>query len=223
VGRAGRWADAVDSSRPGGSDTSAWRGLPIEVTLARVRLAQGRPHQAAAHLRRAHAAATAAGDVADLISISALEAVQAERAGDGRMAQRALEATIALAAPESYLRRVIDDASGVAHLFPAVRHVMPAFVDLVTAALTDSASGPRPRGVEMALWRTGQGEVIEALTARELDVLRLMAAGQGDAAIADALTVSLTTAKWHAAHVRAKLGAKTRTQALLRAQELGLV
>jgi ATP/maltotriose-dependent transcriptional regulator MalT len=223
VGRAGRWADAVDSSRPGGSDTSAWHGLPIEVTLARVRLAQGRPDQAAAHLRRAHAAATAAGDVADLISIRALEAVQAERAGDGRMAQRALEAAIVLAAPEGYLRRVIDDASGVAHLFPAARHVMPAFVDHVAAALADSARGPRPRGVEMALWRTGQGEVIEALTARELDVLRLMAAGQGDAAIADALTVSLTTAKWHAAHVRAKLGAKTRTQALLRAQELGLV
>jgi LuxR family maltose regulon positive regulatory protein len=50
-----------------------------------------------------------------------------------------------------------------------------------------------------------------------------MAAGLGDAAIAEALVASLATAKWHAAHVRAKLGARSRTQALARARELGMV
>ena len=50
-----------------------------------------------------------------------------------------------------------------------------------------------------------------------------MGAGLGDAAIAEALDVSLTTAKWHAAHVRSKLGARNRTHALVRARELGLV
>ena len=71
------------------------------------------------------------------------------------------------------------------------------------------------------MWRTADGQPFEALTARELEVLRLMARGAGDAAIASELVVSLATAKWHAAHIRAKLGAKSRTQAILRAQELG--
>ena len=73
------------------------------------------------------------------------------------------------------------------------------------------------------MWRDEHGQPLEALTARELEVLRLMARGSSDAAIADELVVSLATAKWHAAHIRSKLGARSRTQALLRAQELGLV
>ena len=84
------------------------------------------------------------------------------------------------------------------------------------AALPGRHAGP-------SLWRDEEGQPVEALTARELEVLRLMARGSGDAAIADELVVSLATAKWHAAHIRSKLGAKSRTQALLRAQELGLV
>ena len=89
----------------------------------------------------------------------------------------------------------------------------------MAAAPGTSVSTPGNR----RLWRDNRGAIIEALTARELEVLRSMAAGLGDAAIAEALVVSLATAKWHAAHVRAKLGARTRTQALARARELGLV
>jgi len=54
-------------------------------------------------------------------------------------------------------------------------------------------------------------------------VLRLMAQGASNAVIAERLAVSLGTAKWHVGNVRAKLGAANRTQALVRAQELGLV
>jgi LuxR family maltose regulon positive regulatory protein len=224
LGPAARWADTL----PGPSTPALARqgglGLAVDLTLARVRLAQDRMTDAAASLRRARAAAQASGDIADLISVAVLEAERAERSGDRRAAQRALEEAARLAAPESYLRRVIDDGQRVAHLLPAVRHLAPAFVDQVTAALAGSGTkGPPTRGAGPSLWQDARGELLEALTARELDVLRLMAAGQGDAAIAEALVVSLTTAKWHAAHVRAKLGAKTRTQALLRAQQLGLV
>ena len=50
-----------------------------------------------------------------------------------------------------------------------------------------------------------------------------MARGASNADIAAGLTVSLGTAKWHVGHVLAKLGATSRTQALVRAQGLGLV
>ncbi|HUZ82499.1 MAG TPA: LuxR C-terminal-related transcriptional regulator, partial [Gaiellaceae bacterium] len=61
------------------------------------------------------------------------------------------------------------------------------------------------------------------LSDRELEVLRLIGAGRSDAAIARELVISLATAKWHAAHIRAKLDVESRTQAVLRAQALGLV
>ena len=50
-----------------------------------------------------------------------------------------------------------------------------------------------------------------------------MARGASNAEIAAGLTVSLGTAKWHVGHVLAKLRATSRTQALVRAQRLGLV
>ena len=73
------------------------------------------------------------------------------------------------------------------------------------------------------MWQDEHGALLEALTARELDVLRLMAQGATNAKIADRLAVSVGTAKWHVGNIRAKLGVTNRTQALVRAQELGLV
>ncbi len=214
------WADGVQGRVPAG-----WPGLPAELTLARVRLAQRRSAQAARHLRSARTLAEQAGDVADLVSIGLLEAVLAEQEGRRGAAQLALEGAIRLAAPEGYVRRVVDDGRAIARLLPAVRRIAPAFMDEVLAAVGSDAAGRtvvnRTHGTSP--WRDERGDLVEALTARELEVLHLMAAGLGDAAIAEALVVSLTTAKWHAAHVRSKLGARNRTHALVRARELGLV
>jgi DNA-binding NarL/FixJ family response regulator len=61
------------------------------------------------------------------------------------------------------------------------------------------------------------------LTRRELDVLRLIALGQTNRQIADTLTLTISTVKTHVEHVIAKLGVSDRTQAAVRAIELGLV
>ncbi|TQS22139.1 response regulator transcription factor [Microbispora hainanensis] len=61
------------------------------------------------------------------------------------------------------------------------------------------------------------------LTARELDVLRHIAYGQSNAEIAASLYVSIETVKTHVRHVLDKLGARDRTQAAVRAYELGLL
>jgi LuxR family transcriptional regulator, maltose regulon positive regulatory protein len=62
-----------------------------------------------------------------------------------------------------------------------------------------------------------------ALTPREIEVLRMMARGASNRAIAEALVVSLPTVKTHVAHILGKLGVDTRTAAAARARELGLV
>ena len=63
----------------------------------------------------------------------------------------------------------------------------------------------------------------EPLTGRELEVLRLLAAGRSNQRIAHDLFVSLDTVKKHVTHVLGKLGAANRTEAVARARELGLI
>ena len=62
----------------------------------------------------------------------------------------------------------------------------------------------------------------EPLTAREMEVLRLVAIGLSNQAIADRLVISLHTAKRHVANILEKLGAASRTEAAARARQLGV-
>ncbi|QCB94849.1 response regulator [Cellulomonas shaoxiangyii] len=103
-------------------------------------------------------------------------------------------------------------------LVDAVRRVaagerlwQPTITDRLLRALLD-----RPAGVD-GLDRP------EPLTARELDVLRLLAAGWSNREIADALHLAPGTVKNHVSAVLLKLGVRDRTRAVLRALDLGLL
>ena len=62
--------------------------------------------------------------------------------------------------------------------------------------------------------------IVEPLTAREREVLGMLAAGRSNQAIASELVVTLDTVKKHVSHVLGKLGAANRTEAVTRAREL---
>ena len=66
-------------------------------------------------------------------------------------------------------------------------------------------------------------KIVEPLTGRELEVLRLLAAGKSNQRIAHDLFVALDTVKKHVTHVLGKLGAANRTEAVARARDLGLI
>jgi LuxR family maltose regulon positive regulatory protein len=68
-----------------------------------------------------------------------------------------------------------------------------------------------------------QGDLIEPLTKRELEVLRLMCEGQSNQDIADQMIVSVNTVKKHTSNIYGKLGVRNRAQAVLRAREIELV
>jgi LuxR family maltose regulon positive regulatory protein len=65
--------------------------------------------------------------------------------------------------------------------------------------------------------------LVEQLTSRELEVLRMLAAGKPNLAIAGQLVVTLDTVKKHVSHILGKLGATNRTEAVSRARELSLI
>ena len=65
--------------------------------------------------------------------------------------------------------------------------------------------------------------LVEQLTARELEVLALLAAGAPNPRIAEQLVVTLDTVKKHVSHLLGKLGAANRTEAVTRARQLGLI
>jgi DNA-binding CsgD family transcriptional regulator len=96
-------------------------------------------------------------------------------------------------------------ASGEALLAPTVtRRLIEEFARV----------GPVPRA---------QGSQLDELTARELDVLKLLARGMSNAEIAAALVLGETTVKTHVTHVLSKLGLRDRVQAVVLAYESGLV
>jgi LuxR family maltose regulon positive regulatory protein len=222
---AARWADGPTPEAPAASPLLDLLRRVMDVTMARVRLAQGRPEEARALLARTRAVQEASGAVAELITIGVLEAEVAEATGRRAEALQALRGAVALAAPGGYLRRFVDDGGRVADLLPLVRSAAPGFVDELIAACAahPAVASPAPSAHGTSLWQDADGQLLETLTLRELDVLRMMAQGASNADIAAGLTISLGTAKWHVGHVLAKLGATSRTQALVRAQRRGLV
>lgn len=66
-------------------------------------------------------------------------------------------------------------------------------------------------------------DLTEPLTERELEVLRLLAAGMSNREITEKLIVTIHTVKWHTKNLYSKLKVRNRTQALVRARELGLI
>jgi LuxR family maltose regulon positive regulatory protein len=78
-------------------------------------------------------------------------------------------------------------------------------------------SGPNP-----AVTPTSESPA-DSLNEREMEVLRLIHEGLTNQEIADQIVIAVSTVKWHINHLYAKLGVHTRTQALARAKELGLL
>ncbi len=83
----------------------------------------------------------------------------------------------------------------------------------------------RQLATELASQRAGRGGGLAGanLTERETEVLRLMAQGRSNAEIAAELVLGVETVKTHVRNVLAKLGARDRVQAVIRAYESGFI
>lgn len=101
--------------------------------------------------------------------------------------------------------------------------VVESQIALLLIELADQAAPPAPGSAASAISLHEQQELIEPLTGRELEILRLLDRGLTNQQIADELIVALGTIKAHNHAIFSKLGVNNRTSAIARARELGLL
>jgi LuxR family maltose regulon positive regulatory protein len=230
VAAAARWADERGL---GDADESAYPREREYLVLARVLLAERVPGRALGLLDRLHAQAAAQQRTGSLIEVKALRALALADGGDPAAASASLAEALALAAPEGYVRVFADEGAPMARLLGRLaaaqrtgRVVFPAavpqrYLERLLRAFQPAAA---PAGAAPpATGDTERAELAESLSGRELEVLRLLAAGKSNQQIADELVVTLATVKSHVGHILGKLAAANRTQAVARARVLGLL
>ena len=106
-------------------------------------------------------------------------------------------------------------------LLPQVRETAPDLVDAILGQ--QKPPDDAERLVLSEVERPAQPQLPEPLTEQDLNILALIVGGKTNQQIADELVVTLGTVKWHVHNILQKLGVNNRTQATIRAQELGLL
>jgi DNA-binding CsgD family transcriptional regulator/tetratricopeptide (TPR) repeat protein len=189
--------------------------------LVRVLLAQQAPERALGLLQPLSASAAAQGRTGSVIEVRALQALARSAGGDQTGALAALAEALVLAAPAGYLRVFVDEGSPMAALLRQLlagrRQERPAAAGAPQEYLARLVDAFEQVGLPVRLpVRRGGVAVaglVEPLTARELEVLRLLAAGAPNRAIARQLVVTLDTVKRHLSNLFSKLEVANRTRA----------
>jgi LuxR family maltose regulon positive regulatory protein len=208
------------SSGLGPEDPLNYLQEPLYLCLARVLLALGRLDDAARLLAHLLVEAETGERHGRAIEILVLQALTLEAQGERADAQQALKRALTLAEPEGYVRAFVDGGATMAALLSQVE-VLPAYVERLLAALGEALRDDER--AESPVAHPPVSPLIEPLSERELELLRLIAAGLTNQAIAGQLVVSVNTVKTHARNIYGKLGVRNRTQAAARARELGLI
>lgn len=216
VAPAERWAEAYQRVRAAGP--VAYGREFEDLTLARVLLVEQKTGQALELLDAVTTAARGARRYRTVIEALVLTAIAQQDAGE-QEADAALTNALALAAPEGFARIFIDEGARLVPPLNRVRDAAPAFVDQLLAAFPAAD----PTGGHSRAGDSPPTPLIEPLSDREMDVLRLIAAGLSNREIADQLFISVGTAKWHAHNIFEKLNVRGRTQAGARAREWRLI
>jgi len=167
------------------------------LVLARLLIAQGQPAEALKLLGSLVPLAKWRGRPGMLIEIYALQALAYQAQGDLEQAVAALERALSLAEPEGHVRIFADEGEPMARLLQ----------EAARRGIAPPQTQPLP----------------EPLSARELEVLRLLNTHLSSTEIAEQLFISVNTARFHIKNIYGKLGVHSRSEAIQRARELGLL
>jgi LuxR family transcriptional regulator, maltose regulon positive regulatory protein len=218
-------AVALEQERAANADYAAFAVRVVDrLTSARVLHAQGRRDEALGLLEELRGFAETSGITGGLIEILALQALVLWARGKKEQAVSTLTRALALAEPEDFVRTFVDEGSAMGDLLSATLEarqrvhldaagqVSVSYLAKLLAAFAQEAATP-----------TADERLPEPLSEREMEVLALIAAGNSNDEIAGKLFLSVTTVKTHINNLYRKLGAHSRTQAVARAREIGLL
>ena len=201
------------------------------LTFARVLIAQHRPDEALQLLERLQHLAERQDRMGSVLEILVLLAMAQQAHGDEALAVERLSQALSLAEPEGYIRLFIDEGEPVAHLLAQIRrhpHPHDNQPDSMRyreqlLALLGRAHDEGVSREAVAVPGTEIYSLSEALSERELEVLRLIIAGHSNREIADRLVIAVSTVKWYVNAIYGKLQVESRTKAIARARELHIV
>jgi LuxR family maltose regulon positive regulatory protein len=196
------------------------------LTLARVRLAEGSFAGVNDLLEQLLALAETQKRIGSVIEILLTQALIHQAQSNQPQALAALERALVLAEPEGYLRIFLDEGEPMRSLLLNFRsrhekqatHLLLGYVGKILADFPQPvATTPKPKIENL------KSQMIQPLSQRELDVLRLIAQGLSNREISERLFLALSTVKGHTRIIFDKLQVQRRTEAVARAHELGLL
>ncbi len=213
----GQWEPAskrIEASRISYSDEISFLTEPQYVILIRWLIAS-EDYEAALQLaQRILIKAKADQRMLRVVELLVLISLAYQGKKDGINATTTLASAISLASTEGYKRVFLDEGDGMARLLSTVKSPREAAGysrELLSVLQPDSKHAPLQEQL-----------LIEPLSEREIEVLKLIASGLSNQEIAAKLFISITTVKRHISNIYAKLEVKNRTQALVRGKELGI-
>jgi LuxR family maltose regulon positive regulatory protein len=213
----GRVAEARASARRRGvapTDEPTYLREYELLTLARLLTAEDSTAEAVALSGRLVEAAEEGNRGGSLLEALVVDALARHAAADVGGALAALDRAAALAEPEGFVRTFLDEGPAMTTLLKVAvkRADAPAYLATLLTAARSATARRSP---------TTQG-LIEPLSDRELEVLRLLRSELDGPAIANELVVSLNTLRTHTKNIYAKLGVTSRRSAVRRGEELDL-
>jgi len=207
----------------------------LVISQARVHLAQGNPSAARTLLAPFHAQMEAKGWADERLKVMVLQTVAHYAHGATEQAVQLLGDALALAEPGGFIRLFVDEGLPMAQLLSiaAAQAMMPDYIGKLLAAFADATNDERrmpapslpSSSVQQPRLSLGQGTaaLVEPLSARELEILHLIAQGRSNLEISKQLFLALDTVKGHNRRIFAKLQVQRRTEAVAKARDLALL
>jgi LuxR family maltose regulon positive regulatory protein len=163
-----------------------------------------------------------------VIEILVLLSLAHQVQGDTPAALAPLEHALTLAEREGYARLFVDEGPVMAHLLQEAlaRGILPAYVEKLLAAFPERREARDVRLGDAAQASSLKPQVsglVEPLSARELEVLRLFNTELSGPEIARELVIGLSTVRTYTKSIYSKLNVNNRRAAVKRAAELGLI
>ena len=192
-----------------------------QIVLARLFIAQDRAAEALDLLEPLLVLARERSRVDLIIEVQILRALAWQAAGDDGQAMDALAEALSFAEPGGWVLTFLDEGPAMADLLrrAASQGKFPTYV----ASLLAAFAAPGPDAGETEPQTRPAQPLVEPLSEREMEVLRLLSAGLSNPEIAEQLYIAVSTVRSHCKSIYGKLDVHKRWDAVHRAQELGLL